>query len=201
MSEVAGTLGVEGLRPRKATQESLPTVAETLALAFHDDPLVTWCIPDESRRRQIMPSFFAAVAESCLSYDEIYDLEEGLSAAVWVPPGAPEDEQLGERLGEISEEYADRVFTALGLMEEGQPDEPKYYLFAFGTRPEWQGRGIGSALMAPVLETCDRDGAAAYLEATSARSKALYLRHGFEVTGEVVLPDGPTLWRMWRAPR
>ena len=29
-----------------------------------------------------------------------------------------------------------------------------------------------------------------------------YLRFGFDVTGEITLPDGgPTMWQMWRAPR
>ena len=31
-----------------------------------------------------------------------------------------------------------------------------------GTDPDHQGRGLGSALMAPVLEHCDRDGVGAY---------------------------------------
>ncbi len=33
------------------------------------------------------------------------------------------------------------------------------------------------------------------------RSRALYERHGFEVTGEFNLPSGgPPLWQMWREP-
>jgi len=70
-----------------------------------------------------------------------------------------------------------------------------------GTWPEWQGRGLGSPLMAPVLQTCDRDRVPAYLEATSERNEQLYLRHGFEVTDEIPLPDGPRMWPMWRAPK
>ena len=67
--------------------------------------------------------------------------------------------------------------------------------------PEWQGRGIGSALMGPVLERCDAERMPAYLNAGSARSRDLYARHGFEVTEEFRLPDGgPPLWRMWREP-
>jgi hypothetical protein len=54
--------------------------------------------------------------------------------------------------------------------------------------------------MAPVLERCDRDGAAVYLEATSDRNRALYERHGFRAHGDIRLPDGPSLWRMWRDP-
>ena len=48
----------------------------------------------------------------------------------------------------------------------------------------------------------DRDGVAAYLEASSPRNRVLYERHGFEVTEEFTLGRGsPPLWRMWRAPR
>ena len=195
-----GTASQVALRPRKATRESLPTLSETLALAFYDDPVVRWCIAEGSRRREILPRFFGAVAESYSSYDELYDVDEGVSAAIWAPPGAEDDEQLVERMGEIAAEYVDRFFEVLGRMEEKHPVEPHYYLFFLGTRPEWQGRGLGSALMRPVLETCDRDGVPAYLEATSEGNKRLYLRHGFEVSDEIQLPEGPTLWCMWRAP-
>jgi GNAT superfamily N-acetyltransferase len=103
-------------------------------------------------------------------------------------------------LGEAVEEYEERLSEILGLMAEKHPTEPHYYLFLLGTRLEWQGRGLGSSLMAPVLEACDRNRVPAYLEATSERNKQLYLRHGFEVTDEIPLPDGPMMWPMWRSP-
>ncbi len=41
----------------------------------------------------------------------------------------------------------------------------------------------------------------AYLEATSPRSRALYERHGFEVTAELrATADSPPMWAMWREP-
>src|SRR5205809_572948 len=78
--------------------------------------------------------------------------------------------------------------------------EPHAYLFLLGARPRWQSRGLGSALLRTVLEQCDREGTPAYLEASSPDNRRLYLRHGFEVTGEIALPDGPSMWPMWRAP-
>jgi GNAT superfamily N-acetyltransferase len=65
-----------------------------------------------------------------------------------------------------------------------------------------QGKGIGTALMRPILERCDSDGMPAYLEASSTRNRACYLRQGFEVTEEFTFPNGgPVSWRMWRPPR
>ena len=189
------------LRPQKASRERLPIVVETLAQSFYDDPVVTWCVPDDERRRELLPGFFTAIVESYINYDEIYDVPAGVSAAVWAPPGAEDDVQLPDRIGEILQENADRAFVALSMMAEVHPTDAHHYLFFVGTRPGWQGRGIGSAVMSPVLETCDRDGIPAYLEATSEGNKALYLRHGFEVMSELNLPEGPPMWPMWRTPR
>ena len=197
----AGTVSPAALRPRKAAAADLPDVTDTLALAFYDDPVVTWIIDDGPRRRQLLPGFFGAIAESYLAYNETYSVDEGVSAAVWAPPGAKDDEELPAVLGAVVEEYADRLFEIFGLMEEKHPVEPHHYLFLLGTRPEWRGRGLGSSLMAPVLQTCDRDRVPAYLEATSERNKQLYIRYGFDVTDEIALPGGPTMWPMWRSPK
>jgi len=198
---VAATASTAALRPRKATVADLPATAQTLSLAFYDDPVVMWCVEDGSRRRQLSPAFFGAVAESYLAFDETYAVDEGVATALWAPPGAVDDEQLPTRLGAILGGDAQRLFEVLGLMEEKHPVEAHYYLFLLGTRPEWQGRGLGSSLMVPVLERCDRERVPAYLEASSDRSVPLYLRHGFEITAEIQIPGGPKMWPMWRAPK
>jgi predicted GNAT family N-acyltransferase len=51
------------------------------------------------------------------------------------------------------------------------------------------------------LDRCDAEHAPAYLESRS-HNVAYYQRFGFEVTGEMRLPDGgPSLIPMWRQPR
>ena len=93
-------------------------------------------------------------------------------------------------------------FRAFNLIEKHHPRNPHYYLAVLGTEPAHQGKGIGSALMQPVLELCDREGVPAYLESSKERNVPYYRRHGFEVTEELHLPGrGPPVWLMWREPR
>lgn len=187
--------------PRKAAAEDLSAVCGTLAAAFFDDPVFGWGMPAADRRRQILPAFFAIVSEAYLAYGEIYTTDDLVAAAVWAPPGIEDDgERLVAALADVSGEYAQTLFEAFELMDKQHPRDPHHYLFFLGTRPERQAQGIGSALMRPVLDRCDRDGVPAYLEATSERNRRFYLRHGFEVTGEIRLPDGPSMWPMWREP-
>lgn len=52
------------------------------------------------------------------------------------------------------------------------------------------------------LDRCDAEGAPAYLESSKESNVPYYMRFGFEVTGELTVPDGgPTMWQMWRHPR
>ena len=69
-----------------------------------------------------------------------------------------------------------------------------------GTRPEVRGKGLASALIAEITETCDRAEMPAYLESSNLENVALYEKHGFRVTGEVTLKNGPIVPLMWREP-
>ncbi|MGB6107124.1 MAG: GNAT family N-acetyltransferase, partial [Mycobacterium sp.] len=51
------------------------------------------------------------------------------------------------------------------------------------------------------LDRCDAEHAPAYLESSNFDNIAYYHRFGFEVTGEITIPGGPTMWPMWREPR
>jgi GNAT superfamily N-acetyltransferase len=161
---------------------------------------MAWCYPDAGRRAEILRPLFGIIVTANLPHGGILTTEDGNGAAVWVPPGAGDDEAVEAALVEASGEYGPRVAQLGELMSALHPAQPHQYLFLLATRPGWQSRGIGSALMRPVLDACDRDGLPAYLEATGPRNAALYERHGFRVTGEIALPDGPSLLPMWREP-
>ena len=81
-------------------------------------------------------------------------------------------------------------------------NEPGWYLAVIGSDTLARGKGYGQALMQSRLDRVDAEHAPAYLESSNAENVPYYQRSGFEVTGEIVIPEGgPTLWPMWRPPR
>jgi len=191
---------------RKAERAELDTLATTLALAFDDDPLTGWLFPGAAARRRKLPAFFRSLLRASLPFGEVYAAAGGRCVAIWNPPGTfPLGWYKDAKLGLVTARLiGPRLRTcARGLMyfQSHHPQDPHWYLQMLGTHPEWQGRGLGSSIVAPVLERCDAGGERIYLESSKERNIPFYARHGFEVTAELQVPSGPLVWAMWREPR
>jgi GNAT superfamily N-acetyltransferase len=198
----------EAASVRKAGVAEADALAAALARAFYDDPQMVWVLTDDAARLDLLRRGFAVFLRKLyLDHDETYTTDSVAGACIWEPPGtwkvgAGDQLRLLPFMARIYGRLLPRVLRALMKLESNHPAEPHYYLPFVGVDPQWQGRGIGAALMRPMLERCDAEGVAAYLEASSPRNRMLYERHGFAVTEEFFLgPGSPPLWRMWRAPR
>jgi GNAT superfamily N-acetyltransferase len=193
---------------RKASADDAPRLAAALARAFADDPLMRWLLPgDRARARQLRTIFQLELRHLHLPLEQVYTTSDVAGGALWAPPEAwpTPRRRLARALPHLALTLGWRLPAAVrsvSAIERLHPGEPHWYLAVLGTEPTRQGRGVGSALLAPVLERCDRDGAPAYLESSKQANLAFYARHGFEVTGALDLPGGgPRVWPMWREPR
>ena len=92
------------------------------------------------------------------------------------------------------------ALATITRMEQKHLDEPHHYFPYIGVAPAAQGRGLGTQLMTPTLEECDRSQLPAYLEATSERNAELYARRGFEPIEELSVVGSPPLRLMRRPP-
>ncbi|MER5948345.1 GNAT family N-acetyltransferase [Streptomyces sp. NPDC001904] len=174
-----------------------------------DDPVSSWVFPGAEYRRVrhsgLMGAFTdATLAEGSGGYVDL--LEDDSAVALWMEvPDAPhaDDEDGPAQVREAVDPDNARIEEIARLLDEAHPQGRAHtYLWMIGVAPERQGEGLGTALMTPVLDRCDRAGRPAYLEASSARSRALYERLGFTVMNRPLqLPDGPTMWPMWREPQ
>ena len=139
-------------------------------------------------------------------HESIYTTDDGVCTAVWAPPGAWAftEEQIAMMAQPFAEAAGERVGRALSVFVElaaVHPSEPHWYLEGLGTHPDWQRRGLASAVLAPILQLCDAGGLPAYLETQKESNVPFYCRHGFEVIGTKQLSNGaPNMWLMWREP-
>ncbi|MEU5392107.1 GNAT family N-acetyltransferase [Streptomyces tibetensis] len=204
-----------GVAIRTAGAGDRELIVRLLDEAFQDDPVSGWVFPGVEERRAKHPGLMAAFTDIVLAAGRIDVTEDGSACALWLSmpadgehddpaghDGATEDEgpaQVREAVDPDNEriEMIGRLTAA--IHPTGRPHE---YLWMIGVAPGRQGEGLGTALIEAVLDRCDREALPAYLEASSARSRKLYERLGFEPVGPVLdLPDGPAMWPMWREPK
>lgn len=193
---------------RRATSADVPALAAMLARAFFDDPVASWAWRPDRLRLRALERFQAERLRQLLPGEEVWTNDELTCAAMWAPPGRwhsslRETAALVPAFGHPLL-FARMPLVALGWekLERAHPHAPAHmYLALLGTEPDAQGRGLGSAVMAPVLEQCDGDCVGAYLESSKERNIDFYARHGFRVLDEIQLLRGPTMWKMWRDPR
>ena len=102
---------------------------------------------------------------------------------------------------ELVGDLAPSRMEALGKMQQARLDEPHWYLAVLGTSSQQQSKGLGSRVLAPMLDRCDRIGALAYLESSNPANVGFYRRHGFEPYDEFTLGDGVLITPMAREPR
>lgn len=203
-------MGMIGANPgvRPGTEGDHEAAAEALALAFADDPAWAHLIPDDGARAERLLTFFTAEIENLVpAYRQVWVTDDGSGAAIWARPGrwrVPLWRTL-RPAGQMTRAFGRRLPLATRAqlrLERHHPQAPQHwYLHYLAVEPRRQGRGLGAALLAPMLELCDRERIPAYLESSTERNRALYERHGFGLTDTFPMPGGgPPIREMWRDP-
>jgi len=181
--------------------------AATLARAFDDDPIWRWLVSDDRQWRRRSPAWFRADLGNRMKLGHVYTVEGARGVCQWQPPGQYKP-TVADFFGVLAPSvglFGTRIVKAvryLARMEKLHPSEPDHwYLAMLGTDPDHQGKGIGSALMQPILDRCDQEETPAYLESSKESNIAFYARHGFVLRDPILTEGGPTLYPMWREPR
>lgn len=184
------------LSPRTANAVSI------LTEALMADPQVAWVFPDAADRRTGQELLYRSMAAQAERAGLIQSTEAG--AAIWIelaegesPYGPPEGESPSHP---VLERNAERALLLVSALARRHPTATAHlYLGCIGVPPHRQGEGLGGALLRKGL--AEAGNRPVYLEASSERSRRLYLRHGFADLGEPIrIADAPPLWPMWREP-
>jgi ribosomal protein S18 acetylase RimI-like enzyme len=189
-------------------ESRLGEASDVLARAFNDDPAWVWLIPDDEKRRELLPWLFRVGFD--LTAADLWTTEGIVrGAARWVPPGrspmrvGPTLKALVTtpfRLGSAIAPFFAYGRAVEALRAEVMPG-PHWYLAGIGVDPSAQGRGIGAALLQPGVHAAARARLPAVLLTNNQANLTFYGRHGFEVVGERATPkNGPNAWAMVKAP-
>jgi GNAT superfamily N-acetyltransferase len=196
---------------RPLRRRDVRDAARVLATAFYDDPVTSWMLPDDTSRLTALTRAFAPLARHHFlprAGSEVGVRDGAIGAAtLWDPPGQRKPGLVEQLITTPTMLWAFRSrvpasMRVMELMEKHHPEEPHWYLMLIGSDPSVRGAGFGHALMRSRLDRCDAEGSPAYLENSNPKNESYYLRFGFEIMGEIKLPDGgPPMWPMWRNPR
>jgi len=191
----------------------IPAAAATLARAFHDDPLMLYAIPDPAERARLLPEVYARMVRFGALAGEVYVTAGALDGvALWLPPNAKwtreniEASGMHQMSGLIGDDAYQRYREVVGREWQARERDMTgacWYLFLLGVEPSSQRRGLGGAMMRPVLERARVEQVACYLETENQRNVAFYLKQGFEmiVNGEEAGSSGVRFWTFRRTPK
>ena len=176
-----------------------------LVRAFEQDPALRWFFPSEKIYRDSAPRFFYLHLKQKIRRETVYTENSLHGAALWDPPGG--------RINSPIEKWEYKIYLYLihgpdhqrtmegrRVIEGVRPEFPHWYLSILGVDPAFQGRGIGTALLQPVLDICKKENIPVFLETAKEKSLQFYLGLGFEETGAFQLPDGPVLRTLLKIP-
>lgn len=190
---------------RPAGPEDAAVVADILADAFHDDPVMNWNLGSKKPIRTI----FFELARGVYLKRGFGFIAGDEAATLWLAPGEHTHPPLINefRIGASvipagGFAAARRITRVAALMAAARPTAAHYYLFAVGVRRRSQGRGYGGRIIAEGLKLADAVAALAYLECSNPLNEPLYMRLGFERRSFLDMPAGaPPLSTMERKAR
>jgi GNAT superfamily N-acetyltransferase len=201
------TYAIQELVIRDVAPVDTGEITDLVTEAMWDGRVARWLNPDPIGRRRDSPGYFAIFVEHAVRFGEVYataDAETGRlsGVALWFPFTSliPAPADYDTRLKEVTGPAYDRACELDAALEARHPLDAHHYLAFLAVHPDHQGHGVGSALLDRHHARLDRAGIPAYLEANDPRNRDLYRRHGYVCSSEITLPDGPSIWPMWRAP-
>ena len=198
----------------KITKKEVEKASLVLGKAFHDDPLWSQIIQDDTERKQKLPLLFEMLLRYALRYGEVYASSENLEGIVILLPYDKADMtfwrllrcgvwrllRTGMKLGRKTGNRLEQILAPMSKAQEEILKEGYVYLQTIGVSPELQGKGFGGKLLRAIFEYADNEEIRIYLEATK-ENIPMYEKFGFQVVKEIKLPTIDLLgWAMVREP-
>lgn len=175
------------------TEADKPRFADCSGEAYVGYPLFDWMFrgrADSERSHAIWKANYAAFTPSVIIYS---DSAEVRGTAIFVSPecGPVSDWKFLSNSPRLLWPHMARIVRYSIVCESVARqfmDERTWYLYDLAVRPQYQGKGVASQLLRPMLAYFDRVGANCNLETHDAKNVAMYEHFGFALVKSPCLP-------------
>jgi ribosomal protein S18 acetylase RimI-like enzyme len=196
-------------------RSQIVNASEIAAKAFENDPVFGYLTPDDQELRlHALTWLTSKVIKHCIQYNDVYTTSGLQGVAAWLPPGHFSSSplqllrmvmqlQLYQSPFKFGWNRLGRWLACLSATEQAHQqdmgDQPHWYLAMMVVHPEFQGQGIGSKLLQPVLNQANHEGLPCYLVTFTEQAVRFYQKNGFQVVGERQFSrNSPTFWTLKR---
>ncbi len=163
-----------------------------LTRAFMHDPSHEYLFPDMAKRESQLIWLFERWVRALVPLGAFYITEGGEGVACWIPPehnpGLSLWAMLRAGMARIPFRYGLRwarrawiVQADVDRLHHNDLKEPHWILEMLAVDPEHHRKGVGSALLKPMLERADRERMPCYVMTHNPINPAYYQRHGFQI--------------------
>lgn len=177
----------------KAKYEDKSLVVEILTSSFDDNKSVNYIIKQDSKRVERIKSLMDYSFEMCYRFGEVFLTDDKRGCALILMPDKKKT-SLNSILLDVK-----FIFSGIGLsnVKKALTRETKikqlqlkglmYYLWFIGVSPNEQTQGIGSKLMAEVIEVGNSIQRPICLETSTLKNIPWYEKFGFKIYNELDL--------------
>jgi ribosomal protein S18 acetylase RimI-like enzyme len=195
---------------RKLTFADTAQAIEVQSLAFEQDPLWVYAVPNVEKRRRLLRQTFTPTVRLGILNGQAYGIgspTEGL--VLWRSPTDRPPVLNFVKAGFwrllVNPAFLAifpkvlPVFLQFGRMQKRYASDPHYYLETISIAPTSQGKGLASTMIRPFLEKADAEGVGVYTETVTPSNVGLYEHYGLRVVEEYAVPKTPLkVWGFYR---
>ena len=187
---------------RPISTAEIDQAADLLAAAYYHDVFFKWCVDSDEDRHKIVANYYKVYLRSrgCVTHVAENSDTSIIGASVWLPHDA--DASIYEEIENVVGAANAPMFREVAeRSHRNEPtDGPFYQLVGFGVLKEFQGRGVGHALLKYHTDILDQAGIPTYLEAsTPYNGGGVYGKFNYKQFGELMFfTDTAVLYPLYR---
>src|SRR5690554_4054767 len=177
---------------RKAELADKGKVISILTESFFDNKSVKYIVQNDDKIKDRIRYLMEYSFEQCQLSGEVYISDDGDCCALVQyfdrKKTSLDTVMLDVKLilKSVGIRNVAKILKRESTIKKNYPHDHITYLWFIGVDPEKQGRGIGSKMLAKIIEQNRRTGRDVFLETSTQKNLPWYQKHGFKIYNEII---------------